>query len=187
MEEDRYEPTPADLRIDIVVPRAGGGRLEWETARPTAGGQDTLVAFRAESGRGGEGLLQVLAADAVAPVGFPLGSREPLAREAGAIQLRYAPERLGEDRAEGIYLLKVPAALVRSGQPIRLLVTMPARLSTEERYFAVRPAPAVEAARRLLAPLPGDAVLLEGFGRFLDASRNTYPSDTGPWELEAVF
>jgi hypothetical protein len=188
VEEDRYQPMPADLRIDIVVPRAGGARLEWESARPAVGGQDTLVAFRAESGRGGEGLLHVLASDAVAPVGFPLGSREPFAREAGAIQLRYAPERLGEDRAEGIYLLRVPGSLVRSGQPIRLLVTMPARLSTEERYFAVRPTPAVEAARRLLAPLPGgDAALLEGFGSFLDASRNTYPSDTGPWELEAVF
>src|SRR6185503_4897143 len=120
VEEDRYEPMPADLRIDIVVPRAGGGRLEWES-RAAASSQDTVVAFRAESGRGGEGLLQVLAPDAVAPVGFPLGSREPFAREAGAIQLRYAPERLGEDRAEGIYLLKVPAALVRGGQPIRLL------------------------------------------------------------------
>jgi len=188
VEEDRYGPLDADLRIDLVVPRPGGGRLEWETAPARGGRQDALVAFRAESGRAGEGLLRVLGAEAAAPVSFPLGSREPFVREAGAVQVRYSPERLGEGRAEGLYLVRVPAGLVRSGQPVRLLVTMPTRLSTEERYFAVRPTPAVDAARRALAPLPGgDAVLLEGFGRFLDASRNTYPADTGPWELAAVF
>jgi hypothetical protein len=187
VEGERYEPLDVDLRIDLVVPRAGGGRLEWETAPAGAGRPDTLVTFRAESGRAGEGLLHVVGAD-VAPVSFPLASREPFAREAGSIRMWYTPERLGEDRAEGLYLVKIPSSLVRSGQPVRLLVTMPARLSTEERYFAVRPAPAVDAARRAVASWPGgDAALLEGFGRFLDASRNTYPADTGPWELEAVF
>jgi hypothetical protein len=187
VEGGRYEPLAADLRIGLVVPRPGGGRLEWETA-PAGKRQETSVVFRAESGRTGEGLLHVQGGGTAGPVSFPLASREPFAREAGAIQLWYAPERLGEDRTEGLYLVRVPAALVRAGQPVRLLVTMPTRLSTEERYFAVRPTPAVDAARHALGSLPvGDGHLLEGFGRFLDASHNTYPADTGPWELAGVF
>jgi len=187
VEAGRYEPLGVDLRIDLVVPEPGGARLEWETA-PAGPPRDTLVAFRAESGRAGEGLLHVQPEAGSGPVSFPLGSREPFTREGGAIRVWYAPEHLGEGRAEGLYLVRIPAALVRSGQPLRLLVTMPARLSTEERYFAVRPAPAMAAARRAFAPLMmGDVPLVEGFGRFLDASRNSYPGDTGPWELAAVF
>lgn len=187
LEEGRYEPLAEDLGIGLLVLKPGGGRLEWETP-PARESRDTLVAFRAESGRGGEGLLHVQGRGADTAVRFPLASREPFTREAGAIQLRYAPERLGEDRSEGLYLVRIPAALVWTGQPVRLLVTMPTRLSTEERYFAVRPAPAVEASRRAFALLEtGNGPMLEGFGQFRDASRNAYPGDTGPWELAAVF
>jgi hypothetical protein len=70
---------------------------------------------------------------------------------------------------------------------LRLSVRIPTRLSTDERYFAVRPAPAVEDARRLLGAEAGHQVLLEGFGRFVDATRNSYPGDTGPWEIAGVY
>jgi hypothetical protein len=120
-------------------------------------------------------------------VSFPLAAREPFTREAGPIRLSYAPERLGEGRAEGLYLLRVPANLVRAGEPLRLSVRIPTRLSTDERYFAVRPVPAVEDAGRVLRTEIGGAAPLEGFGRFLDATRNSYPGDTGPWEILAVY
>jgi hypothetical protein len=64
----------------------------------------------------------------------------------------FLPERLGEDRAAGLYLLRVPATLVRAGEPLRLSVWLPTRLSTDERYFAVRPTPASAEARRALGP-----------------------------------
>jgi hypothetical protein len=64
-------------------------------------------------------------------------------------------------------------------------VRIPTRLSTDERYFAVRPAPAVADAQSIMNGETGQ--WLEGFGRFLDASRNSYPADTGPWELAAVY
>ena len=47
--------------------------------------------------------------------------------------------------------------------------------------------PATEDARRVLGTDTSGAALLEGFGRFVDATRNSYPGDTGPWEIAAVF
>jgi len=79
----------------------------------------------------------------------------------------------------------VPARFVRAGEPLRLSVWIPTRLSTDERYFAVRPAPAVADAQSVLAGETGQR--LEGFGRFVDASHNSYPADTGPWEIAAVY
>ena len=184
--EGRLLPMEQDLHIGLLVPRPGGAYLEWETAAAREGG-DTTVAFRAESGRGGEALLGVGSPGSVSEVGFPLAAREPFTREAGPIRLSYAPERLGEDRAEGLYLLRVPGRLVRAGEPLRLSVRIPTRLSTDERYFAVRPRPAAEDARRALGPRDERAALLEGFGRFLDAARNSYPADTGPWEIGEVY
>jgi hypothetical protein len=184
MEEGRFEPWREDLRIGLVALRPGGARLDWETAIAREPG-DAVVAFRAESGRGGEALLRVGDSDSVPELGFPLAAREPFTREAGPVQLFYVPEKAGPDRAEGLYLLRVPAAMVRAGEPLRLLVWIPTRLSTDERYFAVRPVPAVEEARRVLDGESGHWV--EGFGRFVDATRNSYPVDTGPWELAAVY
>lgn len=186
LEEGRWRPMGQDLRIGLLVVRPGGARLEWETAAPRQGG-DTTVAFRAESGRGGEALLRVGRAGSAPEVSFPLAAREPFTREAGPIRLSYSPERPGEDRAEGLYLLRVPGSLVRAGEPLRLSVRIPTRLSTEERYFAVRATPATEDARRVLGTDTSGAALLEGFGRFVDATRNSYPGDTGPWEIAAVF
>ena len=186
MAEGRLLPMEQDLHIGLIVPRPGGAYLEWETAAARASG-DTTVAFRAESGRGGEALLGVGSAGSVPEVSFPLAAREPFTREAGPIRLSYAPQRLGEDRAEGLYLLRVPGRLVRAGEPLRLSVRIPTRLSTEERYFAVRPGPAAGDAGRALGTGAGGAALLEGFGRFLDATRNSYPGDTGPWEILVVF
>jgi hypothetical protein len=80
----------------------------------------------------------------------------------------------------------VRASLVRAGEPLRLSVWLPTRLSTDERYFAVRPTPASAGARQALGPLVSES-LVEGFGRFVDATRNSYPGDTGPWEIAAVF
>ncbi|HEY2941457.1 MAG TPA: hypothetical protein VGN09_03395, partial [Vicinamibacteria bacterium] len=141
IERGRFQPMGEDLRIGLLVLRPGGARLDWETPAAQESG-DTAVAFRAESGRGGEARLGVGNPGSVPEVGFPLAAREPFAREAGPIRLSYVPERLGEDRAEGLYLLRVPGRLVRAGEPLRLSVRIPTRLSTDERYFAVRPAPA---------------------------------------------
>jgi hypothetical protein len=184
--EGRLLPMAQDLHIGLLVLRPGGARLEWETAAARGSG-DTTVAFRAESGRGGEALITVGRPGSVPEVSFPLAAREPFTREAGPIRLSYAPERLGEDRAEGLYLLRMPGSLVRAGEPLRLSVRIPTRLSTDERYFAVRPVPAVEDAARVLRTETGGAALLEGFGRFVDATRNSYPGDTGPWEIAIVF
>jgi hypothetical protein len=167
--------------------KPGGARLDWETA-PAREVKDTFVAFHAESGRGGEALLRAGDSDSVPELAFPLAAREAFVREAGAIRLSYVPEKLGENRAEGLYVLRVPAGLVRAGEPLRLSVRIPTRMSTDERYFAVRPAPAVADARHLALQSPGErGQELEGFGRFLDATRNSYPGDTGPWEIAAVY
>jgi len=186
IEEGRFRPMGQDLRLGLLVPRPGGARLDWETAAAHESG-DTVVAFRAESGRGGEALLSVGRPGSVPEVSFPLAGREAFTREAGPIRLSYAPERLGEGRAEGLYLLRVPGSLVRAGEPLRLAVRIPTRLSSDERYFAVRPAPAAEDARRVLGADAGHRTLVEGFGRFVDATRNSYPVDTGPWEIAEVF
>jgi len=177
--------SPRTCAIGLVALRPGGARLEWETAMPSES-RDTWVAFRAESGRGGEGLLRVGGGRAGPEIGFPLASRQPFTRESAQLRLSYVPERLGEDRAEGLYLLRVPASLVRAGEPLRLSAWLPTRLSTDERYFAVRPTPVSAEARRALGP-GGSESLLEGFGRFLDATRNSYPGDTGPWEIAVVY
>jgi hypothetical protein len=186
VEDGRLLALRQDLHIGLIVLRPGGARLEWETAAVRADG-DTVFAFRAESGRGGEALLSAGGPNSPAELAFPLASREPFVREAGPVRLQYAPERLGEDRAEGLYVLRVPASLARAGQPVRLSVRIPTRLSTDERYFAVRSTPAAEDARRLLGAGAGEGAVVEGFGRFLDATRNSYPGDTGPWEIAAVF
>ena len=185
-EEGRWRPMGQDLHIGLLALRPGGAQLEWETAAARQNG-DTTVAFRAESGRGGEALLGVGREGSAPEVSFPLAAREPFTREAGSIRLSYSPERRGEDRTEGLYLLRVPGILVRAGEPLRLWVRVPTRLSTDERYFAVRATPATEDARRVLGTDAGGAALLEGFGRFLDATRNSYPGDTGPWEILAVY
>jgi hypothetical protein len=185
IEEGRSRPLAQDLRIGLVALRPGGARLEWETATQ-AESRNTWVAFRAESGRGGEGLLRVGGGPAAPAIGFPLASRQPFTRESARLRLSYVPERLGEDRAEGLYLLRVPASLVRAGEPLRLSAWLPTHLSTDERYFAVRPTPALAEARRALGPVESES-MLEGFGRFLDATRNSYPGDTGPWEIAAVY
>ncbi len=182
--EGRFEPWREDLRIGLVALKPGGARLDWETA-PAREAKDTVVAFHAESGRGGEALLGVADPGSAPELGFPLASREPFTRDAGPIRLSYVPEKLGEDRAEGLYVLRVPGSLVRVGEPLRLSVRIPTRLSTDERYFAVRPALAVADARSIMDGEPGQR--LEGFGRFVDASRNSYPGDTGPWEIAAVY
>lgn len=186
MEDGRFRPLAQDLRIELVVLQPGGARLDWET-RPAREARDTRVAFRAESGRGGEALLSVAGPGSAPELSFPLASREPFTREAGPIRLSYSPEKLGEDRAEGVYVLSVPAALVRAGEPVRLSVRIPTRLSTDERYLAVRPAPTAADAERLLGAPDDGTQMLEGYGRFLDATHNSYPADTGPWELAAVF
>jgi hypothetical protein len=185
VEDGRVRPVAQDLRIGLVVLRPGGARLEWET-QPPAASRDTWIAFRAESGRGGEGVLRLGDAATGPGIAFPLASRQPFARESAVLRLTYVPERLGEDRAEGLYLLRVRASLVRAGEPLRLSVWLPTRLSTDERYFAVRPTPASAGARQALGPLVSES-LVEGFGRFVDATRNSYPGDTGPWEIAAVF
>ena len=185
VEEGRWEPLRQDLRIGLLVLPPGGARLDWETAPAREGGA-TRVAFRAESGRGGEAVLRVGPPGSAPELSFPLASREPFTREAGPIRISYAPEALGEDRAEGLYVVRVPGSLVHAGEPLRLSVRVPMRLSTDERYFAVRPTSAAPDAQRVLGE-SGDGRLLEGFGRFIDATRNSYPGDTGPWEIAAVF
>jgi hypothetical protein len=183
IEDGRFESWARDLRIGLVALKPGGARLDWDTA-PAREAKDTLVAFRAESGRDGEALL--LIGGSVPALAFPLAAREPFTREAGPIRVSYVPEKLGQDRAEGLYVVRVPASLVRAGEPLRLSVRIPTRLSTDERYFAVRTTPAVADAEQVLGARE-TAQRLEGFGRFVDASRNSYPGDTGPWEIAAVF
>jgi len=188
LDDGRFDVSPNDLHIGLLALRPGGARLDWETARARES-RDTVAAFRAESGRGGEALLRVGDPGSAAELGFPLAAREAFTREAESesIRLSYVPEKLGEDRAEGLYVLRVPASLLRAGQPLRLSVWIPTHLSTEERYFAVRPAPAVADAQRLAVGAGASEQALEGFGRFLDATRNSYPGDTGPWEIAAVY
>ena len=169
-------------RIRIIALRSNQGHLVWES-RPLPPDRPAALVFFAYSGTRGQAELLV---NGQPILDFPLGSLEDFRRELGPYRLCYRAEPPRGDMAYGGYTLILPEG---RGEPAHLEVRFRSGMSAESMFFSLDTRKDGTDVAQLAGGCdpPPSAAMVDGVGRIIDASRNSYPGDTGRWSVAAVF
>jgi len=162
LERPPIETHRIERMFDQIEYQAAHGRATTEC------GQVRVVAGRLSLGEGQE-------------VG---GLRDDLRSEGYRLCYRAEPPR--GHTPYGVYSLIGP---VPQHVPLTLSVRFWAGMSVEPMFFVIdhkRTSADLEVAHARCDP-PREAARLDGVGRILDATHNSYPSDVGRWAVDAVY
>jgi hypothetical protein len=172
----------AVYRIRIITLQQNEGRLAWESD-PLPADRPAALGFFAYSGQRGEAELLV---NGESLLHFPLGSTEDFRRDRGPYRLCYQTAPPRGDMAYGGYSL---APLEGEGEPVQLEVRFRSGMSVEAMFFSLDTRTDGAEAARLGTDceIPPDAAIVGGVSRIVDASRNTYPENTGRWSVAHVY
>jgi len=178
----RSRPVRGSWRIRVLTLASDGGHLRWESAALPAAPR-VVLGFAAYSGDRGEARLQ---RDGRTLLSFPLEGNRDFEREGGGHRLCYLEEGSRGDKPYGAYFLFGPAA---EPSPAQLGVSFHSGMSVEPMRFIVdtRRDPAELETLLPRCEPPGSTTFVPGAARLLDASRNSYPEDTGRWTVAEVY
>jgi hypothetical protein len=181
--DERGNRRPCDgvARIRVIALARGRGSTDWRTAPAPRG--STAFGFFAYAGVRGSATLTI---DGHERLSFPLDRAEDYEVTGGPFRLCH--RALGErgDKPYGAYVLEGPTAV---GRPLELNVTFRTGMDDRRMFFVVD-------RRRAFADLApffgrcgvaGGVARVSGVAEVLDASRNSYPGDTGYWTVAAVY
>jgi 4-amino-4-deoxy-L-arabinose transferase-like glycosyltransferase len=172
------------LRLRVVTLTSNLARYEWESDTGPAPGLRSALAFFGYSNGSKPADLWVEANRAVS---FPLGKKEDFEVSRPPYRLCHRAEHREGGNAYGGYVLEVPAG--PHARPFSLTVVMLSGMSLEPLFFSVDGERSPSDLRALAADcgVSPDVALVNGFSRILDASQNSYPTDTGRWSTKNVF
>jgi hypothetical protein len=170
------------FRIRVLTLSSNEGGLTFETE--AALGRQTAWGFFAYSGSRDEAEIRT---ETAGPFRFPLGSVKDFSVEGEGSQLCYRARRERAGSSYGGYVL-----LTRKAQPGRsemVTVSFRSGMSIEPLHFHLdnRALPSELAKLFDECRVPATVAHQKGAARILDASRNSYPDDTGKWRVGSVY
>lgn len=176
------KPSGMIFRIRLLTLRSNEGGLRFET-EPARGAQ-TSWGFFAWSGSRGEAQM---ASSRLRPIRFPLGSLSDFSINGEDAQLCYRSRGERGGAPYGGYVLTTARA--EAGQPETLEVSFRSGMSVEAMHFHLDGRATAPDLAQLFKECgdPAPDRRLAGLHRIIDASRNSYPDDTGKWQVAEVF
>jgi len=172
-------PLASVLRMRLVTLTSNEGSYAWDSPSVTPG-EAAALSFRAFSHGEGEAELLVGGAPVLR---FPLGSSSDFDVAGSSYALCYRADAPRGDNEYGSYLLRLPEDSVQGG-PVRLGVRFRSGMSRTRRFFTVDPGAGGEPPH---CDIDDTVAVVPGLGRVVDASRNSYPRDTGRWSVDKVY
>ena len=163
------------LRVRVVTLASNEGGYAWESS-PL--GSARALGFHAFAHGVGDAELLVAGEPVLR---FPLGSERDFDVEGSGYALCYRADAARGDNEYGAYVLRAPAS--ETG-PLSLEVRFRSGMTRSRRFFSVdADAPPPDGT----GCFGGELAIAPGIARVVDASRNSYPRDTGRWRVREVF